>query len=126
MYSIMREMDWASVITCFWYRIHSSAQSHIHKNISLNVHWGHTVLSFHPLRVISDDGTAQCICSLHLTGFVESKNNLLVYKSLSILKVFTAVIYLWLRQSPESENKELWSIHGGNSSPSAKSLNLIG
>ncbi len=66
-----REMDIASVITCIWYSIHSSAQSHIHNKtlvwMSAEESDIFVVLSFHLLRVISDDRAAQWICWMCLT-----------------------------------------------------------
>ncbi len=70
-YCIKSSLYYDYMITCIWYSIHSSVQSHIH-NKSLD--WMSTkesnifvALSFHLLRVISDDRAAQCICCLHLT-----------------------------------------------------------
>ncbi len=52
-----REIDWASVITCIWFNIHSSAQSHIRNKtlvwMSAEESDIFVVLSFHLLRVIS-------------------------------------------------------------------------
>ncbi len=58
----MRDMDWVSVITCIWYSIHSSDQSHIHIKTLVWIYAEESdifvVLSFHLLKVISDDNAA--------------------------------------------------------------------
>ncbi len=65
---ILREIDWASVIICNWYSIHSSPQSHIHNKtlvwMSAEESDIFVVLSFH--HVIPDDSATQCICWLRL------------------------------------------------------------
>ncbi len=66
MYSITREMDWASVITCIWI-IYSSAQSHIQNKAWMS--WMFecpesdiAVVSFQLLRDLPI--ATQCICWL--------------------------------------------------------------
>ncbi len=66
-WSIMRERD---VITCIWYRIHSSVQSHILNKtlvwISAEESVIFVVLSFHLLRAIFDGSAARCICCIYI------------------------------------------------------------
>ncbi len=74
-WSIMRERD---VITCIWYSIHSSAQSHIHNKtlvwISAEESVIFVVLSFHLLRVISDGSASQCICCTYIRALDCNQN----------------------------------------------------
>ncbi len=74
-WSIMRERD---VITCIWYSIHSSVQSHILNKtlvwISAEESVIFDVLSFHLLRAIFDGSAAQCICCIYIRALDWNQN----------------------------------------------------